>query len=80
MLKGGDIQYQHQISIKIKLKTPKHSTKNESGLLDCCFTVLNYSAAGASSSASTTGASAGAATGASDTTFTGTLTSTSLWK
>ena len=22
----------HQISIKIKLKTPKHSTKNESGL------------------------------------------------
>ena len=32
MLKGGDILYQHQISIKIKLKTPKHSTKNESGL------------------------------------------------
>ena len=32
MLKGKDIQNLHQISIKIKLKTPKHSTKNESGL------------------------------------------------
>ena len=32
MLKGENIQYKHQNSIKIKLKTPKHSTKNESGL------------------------------------------------